>query len=240
GVATWRSAHGRSDYRDAMTQYWSVVTAGMASDRGYLCPGRSEALLDRQTRLAQKVAGIAPGDGDRALLLAVLEDSPEHTGRLLGSGATPIGDGFLLENSLPHVAARFAGPEVLQVLLDAGIDLNGVASHLGGGSAGLNAQTPLMVAVTSGRMDNVEWLIRHGADTGFVTGGGTSALSLAMVSCRDQELVTRLLRAGARPDDRAQRLAANMNFDLTASNSGNAALPSGDPAQTAATASILQ
>lgn len=240
GVASWRGAQGRSDYRDAMAQYWSVVRAGMASDRGYLCPGRSEELLDRQARLAGKVAGIAPGEGDRALFLAVLADSPEHTRRLLGTGATPIGDGFLLEDSLPHVAARFASPDVLQLLLEAGIDINGVANPLGGGSTGLNAQTPLMVAITAGRMDNVDWLIRHGADTGVVTGGGTSALSLAMVSCRDQELVTRLMRAGARPDDRAQRLAANMNFDLTASNSGDAALPSRDPAQTAATASILQ
>jgi hypothetical protein len=36
-----------------------------------------------------------------------------------------------------------------------------------------------------------------------------------MISCGgDQDLVTQLIRAGARPNERAQRIAANLGFDL--------------------------
>ena len=55
-----------------------------------------------------------------------------------------------------------------------------------------------MAAISLGRLDNAEWLIRHGADVNAVDENGNSPLISAMIACSDQALVTRLIKAGAR------------------------------------------
>jgi beta-lactamase regulating signal transducer with metallopeptidase domain/ankyrin repeat protein len=216
GVVSWRSIEGRTSYRSAAAQYWLVLGAANDMDPA-LCTGPGTALPLRQARLAATVAGISPGDGEKALLFAVLANSPADAQRLLAAGATRSGDGFLLEDSLMHVAARFGDPALLQVLHDAGFEVEGLASSMGGGADASYASTPLMVAIRHGKTDNTEWLLQHGANVNAMNGAGQSALTLAMSGCKSQQLTTRLIQAGAEPDDRARRFAANLNFDLRAS-----------------------
>jgi hypothetical protein len=149
------------------------------------------------------------------LLFAVAANSTADVQRLLDAGAHRGGDGFLMENSLVHIAARFADPAMLGILADAGLGLDDWHGPFGREGNGLTANTPLMVAISSGRRANVEWLIERGAGVDATNERGTSALTLAMISCGgDQAMVTRLIRAGAQPNDMAQRIAARLGFDL--------------------------
>lgn len=214
GIATWRSQQARSHYLAAMLQYHEVLDL----DRGAtpLCAPRNRSMTGRQARLASNVAKLEAGDGSRVLLLAVLASSAPDVQRLLAAGAPMIDDGFVL-GGLMNVAAEFGSPAILQALHETGLDLDASSAGLGSVDPEASyARTPLMTAIAAGRRDNVEWLLAQGADAN-VDRGAISALSLAMSSCKDQQLVTRLVDAGAVPTERDRRIATNLQFDLTAS-----------------------
>jgi ankyrin repeat protein len=203
-----------SRYQNATLELLNSGFAG-TDFAAYTCPTQSPIVVRRRNALAATARRLSPTDSDKALLFAVAANSTADAQRLLDGGAHQGGDGFLMENSLTHIAARFADPAMLGILADAGSGLDDWHGPFGREGDGLAANTPLMVAISSGRRDNVAWLIERGADVDATNEGGTSALVLAMISCGgDQDLVTQLIRAGARPNERAQRIAANLGFDL--------------------------
>lgn len=212
GVVGWRSSQVRALNRDAMEQYFTVLNATGSVP----CTAPDAALVARQRELAATVAGLEAGDTRRALIYAVLANSEADVRRLLAAGAPQDADGFILGSSLMHVAARAADPPVLQALVEAGLSLEGFEGFLGSGPNLQLGQTPLMVAISAGRMQNVEWLIAHGADVNATNGSGNSALTSALAACADQALVTQLINAGAVPNDKARRIARNLQIDLGA------------------------
>jgi beta-lactamase regulating signal transducer with metallopeptidase domain/ankyrin repeat protein len=231
GVASWRSLQGRSAYRSAAAQYWSVTSA--RSDMTAICGGRNSLLLERQQRLRKTVALLQASDGKRVLLHAVLANSPADVRRLLAGGAALRGDGFLLEDSPMHVAARFGDPELLQALHAGGIPLDGMTDRSNGGIAGAGGYSPLMAAISAGNWDNADWLITNGADVNAAGPTGISALRHAMV-CRNEALTMKLVRAGAQPTEADLRTATNLGFSLTPVAAAGVAAPAGwksvDPA----------
>lgn len=231
GVVSWRSAQGRTLYRNAIMQYWSVL-AGNQNAPG-TCSDYSADQTYRQRRLADVVGRLEADDGSKALLLAVLANSAQDARRLLAGGAARGGDGFLLEDSLMHVAARFGDPAMLQVLFDAGFPVDAFAGAMGAGGDSAASRTALMIAISVGRHDNVDWLLAHGADVNATNRSRNTALTYAIAVCRDQALATKLIQAGARPDERTQNAAARLNFDLSAAP----ASPGASPAQAGAPAS---
>lgn len=75
-------------------------------------------------------------------------------------------------------------------------------------------KTPLMAAIETGRLQNADWFIRHGADLDACNVYDITALDVAMMSCKNQALVTRLIQAGDVPNARARRVADSRYFDL--------------------------
>jgi hypothetical protein len=111
-----------------------------------------------------------------------------------------------------NIAAELADPPMLELLADAGFSLD----ERGHGGIGNFGTTPLMTAISRGRMENADWLIGHGADVSAVDRYGNSALVGAMVDCNDRVLVARLIDAGAVPNDKALRIARHLGVNLDA------------------------
>ena len=189
-------------YRTAGEQYGALTAMYRAAG---MCPGRSETMVQKQRELTGSVAQIASNDGSSALLYAVAANSLKDVQRLLAADAPRVGD----DGTLLHVAARYADPPVMQALVEAGLSINAL-----GGSMGTSSGSALTVAVGDGRAENVEWLIQHGADVNVKNPRGGSVLLYAMMACRNQALVSRLVEAGSLPDKNDRALAAQRGFDL--------------------------
>lgn len=215
----------------AMQEYWQLSSASARSSSDAMsdlsastCPGPSAEVIRRQRVLASRVAGLTPRDRDRALLYAVASNSETDVRRLLATNAPRKGDGLLIGDSLMQVAARFSDVKILELLANADVAID-VEEYSGIVQGNLEKGTPLMIAIAAGRMDNVRWLVEHGANVN-ARAMAVTPLIRAMVSCRDAQLVAQLIRAGARPNEKAIRIARNLGFNL---NADAAAEPVSDP-----------
>ncbi|MEO6080058.1 MAG: M56 family metallopeptidase [Steroidobacteraceae bacterium] len=232
---TWQVLFSLKPYTAAMVEYFGFTNATLEFSTEAMsvenlaastCPApTSIAAEQRRKALAAIAAKLSPTDGDKVLLYAVAANSTADVQRLLAGGAPRKGDGFLQSNSLMHIAAQFSEPPMLAVLANAGLSVDGWSGPFGREGNGLLTKTPLMAAISAGRRDNVTWLIQHGADVDATNEAGLSALIPAMVTCRDQQLVTQLIQAGARPNARAQKIAAYLKFNLSAPAATNTGAP---------------
>jgi ankyrin repeat protein len=104
---------------------------------------------------------------------------------------TPLDSTMLLSIA---AASRFAGVDMLRLLIENGANPNGVVNQLEG--------TPLSIAAKSGDVDKVRFLLQAGADPHFVTSGGyTSLISAVYGQMPTRPKVVRLLLdAGADPN----------------------------------------
>jgi len=199
------SDKGSVAYQHAKRQYADLGDAYVRSASPVrsesICSMRSAEVVARQKSLASGVAHLSAKDGEKVLLFAVAANDPTDAGRLLAEGAARTGD----NGSLLHAAARFGDGPLLEVLVDAGFGIE----DLGGASG-----PALMAAVSSGRKDNAKWLIQHGANVNARTvPDGAPVLMYALI-CKDQSLVSELIRAGARPDAKTTAVAAKQGIDL--------------------------
>lgn len=182
-------------YQDFERQYANVVGAQIA---GGVCPTRTPEVVERQRVLATALSDAWATMGPKVLMFAVTANSLSNVRRLNEAGASRIGD----NGSLLHAAAVYADPPILEYLVSVGFSVE----ELGGASG-----PPLMVAVTSNRLDNAAWLIEHGANVNATDTSGGQILRHAMV-CRDQTIVDFLLKAGAVPDEKTRELADRLGL----------------------------
>lgn len=193
----------------AQMQYWRVHSAMSDGMQLNVCPAPSGLVQARQQALEALVARLAPKD-DKALLYAVAANSKPEVRRLLAGGAARTGDGFLFPSSLMHVAAQFGDPSMLTLLRDSGFAIDGWNED---GLLGVK-ETPLMLAISRGRLDNARWFIQQGVDVNASNKHGYMALTFAMVTCQHKDLVRELVQAGSKPNLRVLRIADSMGYDL--------------------------
>ncbi len=166
---------------------------------GSLCSaGRN--LAERQAELAKAVAQATPGTGPLVLEIAVMANSLSDVRRLHEGGASPLSP----SGTLLHTAAMFSSPSMLEYLLGEGFELE---------DAGEAARPALLVAVTTGNIDNIEWLIANGANINATDTSGVPVIRHSLV-CNDQGLVDLLLEAGAMPDSKTREAAQRLGISL--------------------------
>lgn len=197
-AAIGQTVEAESPYRTAERQYHAVIGAFLKA--GQLCPGRSSEVVVQQAKLASMLERVEATDGPLVLAFAVTANSNTEVQRFSSAGAALTGD----NGSLLHSAAMFADTTLMDTLLRMGLDIEG---H-GGASA-----SALFVAVDSGRRDNVEWLVKRGANVNAVSRIGGSLLQHSMV-CRDQSLIDFLIKSGAKPDARSREAAQKLGIRL--------------------------
>jgi beta-lactamase regulating signal transducer with metallopeptidase domain len=204
----------------ALMQYWQVGTAQYESSTGgksgadfftHICrdPQPGAEVIKRQNSLATLVQRL-PAGHDKALLFAVAANSRTDVKRLLAAGAPRNGDGFIRSDSLMHIAAQLGDVQMLDLLANAGFDIDERTRQ----GISMEGSTPLMTAISSGRMRNARWLIERGADVNAIDQFDNSALVLSMAGCRDKSLVSLLLQGGAIPNRKALRMADHVGFEL--------------------------
>jgi hypothetical protein len=191
-----------SNYGKAAEHYATLTGLYRAAGT---CPGRSDAMVQKQRQLAQAVSGLTTRDGSRVLLYAVAANSLPDVQRLLAVDAPLLGD----DGTLLHVAARYGDPPLLEALVNAGMSVNQL-----GGSMGTSSGSALTVAVGDGRRENAAWLIQHGADVNVKNPRGGTPLTYAVVACKDQATVSMLIEAGAQLDVITRNLANERGFEL--------------------------
>lgn len=197
-VAAGQASDAETPYQIAERQYSHVVAAFLES--GQLCPGRSSKVVELQAKLASTLERVGASDGPLALAFAVAANSLTEVQRLYVAGAARTGD----NGSLLHSAAAFADATLMDMLLRTDLDIE---EHGGAGGSALFA------AVDSGRRENVEWLVKRGANVNAVSIGGGSLLRHSM-ACRDQSLVDFLIKSGAKPDEGAREVAKKLGIRL--------------------------
>jgi ankyrin repeat protein len=99
----------------------------------------------------------------RTLFSALKLDDVQVVRECLEAGLSPEVTNELLETPL-YVAARCAGIECLQALLDAGAKVNRRLSHLSGEKTERCAGSALNHAINYGRLSEAEFLLDRGAD----------------------------------------------------------------------------
>ena len=62
-------------------------------------------------------------------------------------------------------------------------------------------------------MDNVAWLVEHGADVNATARDGGQLLTHALL-CHDQKLIDYLLAAGAKPNSKTRGVAARLGLSV--------------------------
>ena len=168
--------------------------------KGGVCAADWSQVRLRQTELSRAIADATPETGPLVLTFAITANSLADARRLLEDGASrqdPWGTPL-------HVAARFAGPPMLEYL---------VAQGFGIEDWGNAAAPALFVAATENRMDNVAWLVEHGADVNATARGGAQLLTHALL-CHDQKLIDYLLAAGAKPNSKTREVAARLGLSV--------------------------
>jgi len=175
---------------------------GALLNGGKLCAPDWPLVRQRQAELSRALADVAPETGPLVLMLAVTANSLPDARRLLEAGASredPWGTPL-------HAAAQFADPPMLEYLVAQGFGLEDV-----GGAAA----PALFSAVEVNRMDNVEWLVEHGADVNSTTTQTDHGqLLLYSLMCHDQKLVDYLLAAGAKPNAKTRQVAARLGLSV--------------------------
>jgi len=173
---------------------------GATLNGGQLCAADWPQVRLRQAELAGALADTTPATGPLVLHFAVAANSLPDVRRLLEAGASredPWGTAL-------HSAARFAGPPMLEYLVAQGFGIEDV-----GGAAA----PALFVAATENRMDNVAWLVEHGADVNATDRQGVPLVTHALM-CRDQKLIDYLLAAGATPNSKTREVAARLGLSV--------------------------
>jgi hypothetical protein len=175
-----------------------VIAAALKG--GQVCAADWPEVRVRQAELTRALAGATPATGPLVLLFAVTANSLPDARRLLEAGASredPWGTPL-------HSAARFADPPMLEYLVAQGFGIEEVG----------NAAAPaLFVAAGENRMDNVAWLVEHGADVNATDRQGNPLLRYALM-CRDQTLIDYLEAAGAKPDAKTREVAARLGLSI--------------------------
>jgi ankyrin repeat protein len=130
--------------------------------------------------------------GDKATVIALLKQNPDLVSSKDSLGYTPL-----------HLAAKYDQPEIVDLLLANGADVNAQAGVKYAGNFGGTqhyGDTPLTLALLSYHHKRVmELLVTHGADVNVALSNGDTPLSRAI----DQNLpydVQLLLANGANPD----------------------------------------
>ena len=179
--------------------------ASMASEviseylNGSLCsPGPD--LPEKQAELAKLVSQATPSTGPWVLEIAVMANSLSDVRKLHEGGANPLSP----SGTLLHTAATYGSPAMLGYLVNKGFGLE---------DAGKASGPALLVAVTSGKIENVRWLIANGANVNATDTSSGLVIHHAMV-CKDQALVNFLLEAGAVPDSKAREAAQRLGISL--------------------------
>jgi len=169
---------------------------GAALNGGQVCAADWPQVRLRQAELSRALADATPATGPLVLHIAVTANSLPDVRRLLEAGASredPWGTAL-------HAAARFADPPMLEHLVAQGFGIEDV------GGAGAPA---LFVAATENRMDNVVWLVEHGADVNSTDTRGAQLLRHALM-CHHQKLIDYLSAAGAESDSKTREVAARL------------------------------
>jgi ankyrin repeat protein len=173
---------------------------GAALNGGQLCAADWPQVRRHQADLARALVDATPATGPLVLLFAVTANSLPDVRRLLEAGASredPWGTQL-------HSAARFADPPMLEYLVARGFGIEDIG----------NAAAPaLFVAATENRMDNVAWLVEHGANVNATDRQGGQLLTHALM-CRDQKLIDYLLAAGATPDSKTRDVATRLGLSV--------------------------
>jgi serine/threonine-protein phosphatase 6 regulatory ankyrin repeat subunit B len=159
----------------------------------------------RLIREGVDVDAILPGDRhqETALYFAVAGGHLDVTRALLEAGALPEDPTIVLGGGLwppLFVAARQGHGKIIQVLLDAGADVNAVDGVLRE-SPNSMWQASLIVAVLSRQAECARILLQAGADAKAVDRDGWSAMDYAAQK-KSQELID-LLRGGGAPTEAA-------------------------------------
>jgi hypothetical protein len=174
---------------------------GAALNGGRLCDADWPLVRQRQAELTRALADATPATGRLVLLHAVTANSLPDVQRLLEGGASrddPWGTPL-------HAAARFADPPMLEYLVAHGFGIE----EFGGANG-----PPLFIAASENRLDNVTWLVEHGADVNAANKQGEHPLLVYALMCRDQKLIDYLLAAGAKPDARTREVAARVGLSV--------------------------
>ena len=173
---------------------------GAALNGGQVCAADWPQVRRHQAELARALVDATPATGPLVLLFAVTANSLPDVQRLLEAGASredPWGTQL-------HSAARFADPPMLEYLVARGFGIEDIG----------NAAAPaLFVAASENRMDNVAWLVEHGADVNATDQQGGQLLTHALV-CRDQKLIDYLLAAGATPNSKTRDVATRLGLSV--------------------------
>lgn len=155
---------------------WAVYT-GQSMVRDFLL-----AQLSGQGAKLDVFEAGALGDTER--LKAILTAEPEEVEAVSGDGWTPL-----------HLAAAFATPAAVAVLLEYGARVDAVSENP-------QHNQPLHAAMGLSRNpETVELLLSHGADPNAVQAGGFTPLFSAAAADR-QDLASLLVAHGAQPDHR--------------------------------------
>jgi len=189
-----------TDELDARLFDLASNVAGAASNGG-LCAADWPLVRQRQAELKRALADATPATGRLVLLHAVTANSLPDVRRLLEGGAsrddpwsTPL-----------HAAAHFADPPMPEYLVAHGFGIE----EFGGANG-----PALFIAASENRLDNVTWLVEHGADVNAANRQGQRPLLLYALLCRDQKLIDYLLAAGAKPDAKAREVAARVGLSV--------------------------
>lgn len=175
--------------------------AGAALNGGRVCAADWPLVRQRQIELTRALADATPTTGRLVLLHAVTANSLTDVRRLLEGGASrddPWGTPL-------HTAAHFADPPMLEYLVAHGFGIEEFGAANG---------PALFVAASENRLDNVTWLVEHGADVNAANKQGERPLLVYALMCRDQKLVDYLLAAGAKPDARTREVAARVGLSV--------------------------
>lgn len=129
-----------------------------------------------------------------ARLEALLDAEPEDVAAYSTDGWTPL-----------HLAAAFAGPDSVKLLLAAGADVNAVSRNP-------QQNQPLHAALALSRNpETIRLLLTHGADPNAVQAGGFTPLFAAATANR-RDLAELLLAHGAKPHLRSDHEKTPADF----------------------------
>lgn len=179
--------------------FGNVVDAAL--NGGRVCDADWPLVRQHQAELKRALADATPATGRLVLLHAVAANSLPDVRRLLEGGASRD-DPW---STALHTAAHFADPPMLEYLVAHGFGIE----EFGGANG-----PALFIAASENRLDNVAWLVEHGADVNAANRQGEHPLLVYALMCRDQKLVDYLLAAGAKPDEKAREVAARVGLSV--------------------------